>query len=210
MKNLTLALLLISFSYVGSAQQMFLEVGSGSTSMKYKNSSGESLDNLLPTNNNFMQFGYRYSKPDDFLTFTLACSYSGYGAIGSDTLFSNFMEYRLNYGQLHAGADVRVISLKGFEINIKANGSLGVMLQGTQTLNNQVFDLSENDEFDNLLLSFALGISATRPVSENASIFVQFMNSSGAPAGVNQSEAVERWKIYSNNLSFGVLIDLNN
>lgn len=210
MKNLTLLLLLISYSYVGSAQQMFLEVGSSSTSMEYKNSSGESLDNLLPTNNSFMQFGYRYSKPDNFLTFTLAGSYSGYGAIGSDSLYSNFMEYRLNYAQFYAGADVRVISLKGFEINIKANGSLGVMLQGTQTLNNQVFDLSENDEFDNLLLSLAVGISATRPISDNASIYVQFMNASGAPAGVNQNEAIERWKLSSNSLSFGVLIDLNN
>jgi hypothetical protein len=209
MKNLTLLVLLFFISTIGTAQQLFLDLGSSATSLEYLNSNGQSLENLHAVSNSQMQAGYRYSKPDDYLSYTLAVSYTGYGAVGSDTLYQNYMEYNLNYAQFHAGVDIKMFSYKGFDFQFKANTSLGVLLQGTQTLNNQVYDLVGHQEFDNTLLSFAEGISASKPISDNTSLYVQLMHSWGIPAGISRRADVERWNVKSNTVSFGLLIDLN-
>lgn len=209
MKNLALLILCLSLSNLGSAQQIFLDLGSSTTSLEYLNSSGELLENLQATSNNAMQLGFRYTQPKDYLSCTVALSYTGYGAIGSDTLYQNYMEYSLNYAQLHLGLDVRFFSYKDFEFHIIANTSFGALLQGTQTQNNQVFDLVDNEEFQRTLFSLAKGIRGAKSISDDVSLFVQFINGWGVPLGINRKDDVERWKLRSNSLSFGVLIDLN-
>ena len=209
MKHITLFLFLLLSISTSHSQQLFLETGSCSSSFDYLNSSGETLDNLQSKSQNVMQMGYRSSAIKDFLYYTITASYTGYGAIGSDSLYGNYMEWDLDYLQLHAGLDVRAFSLGPNELVLKVNSSFGYLIQGTQVLNNEVFNLVGEEEFNSTLFSLVMGFSVTRVITEAISLYIQFTSGIGDPLGVKRSDLEERLRLKSKCLSFGVLMQIN-
>jgi len=211
MKHITLFLFLLLSITISTfhSQQLFLETGSCSSSFDYLNSAGEPLDNLQSKSQNVMQMGCRIPGFKDFLSYTFTVSYTGYGAIGSDSLYVNYMEWDLNYIQFHAGLDVRALSWGPNELVFKVNSSFGYLIQGTQVLNNSVFDLVGKEEFHNTLFSLVMGVSVNRQVTEDLTIYMQFANGIGDPLGVKRTDLEERLRLKSRCVSLGVLMQIN-
>lgn len=209
MKHITLFLFLLLSISTFHSQQLFLETGSCSSSFDYLNSSSETLDNLQSKSQNVMQIGYRSESIKNFIYYTITASFTGYGAIGSDPLYGNYMEWDLDYLQLHAGLDVRAFSFGPNELVLKANSSFGYLIQGTQVLNNEVFNLVGEEEFNSTLFSLVMGLSVNRVITEDISMYIQFTSGIGDPLGVKRSDLEERLRLKSKCLSFGVLMQIN-
>lgn len=203
MKKITLLLLLLGSTIITTAQQLYLEAGKTMSSFEFKNSQGTKLENLQSTVHSFMVIGYRKPVLFDKMYASLGASYAGYGAIGSTDSVGNFMEWDTNYLEVNVGADYEFYTYKNFTFYAKTALSFEFFLQGVQTLNNKVIDL-KNSDFDKASLDFRTGLGFSHPISENLSFYAQYVHGKTFDSVTGN----EKLRIKSNNISFGLLIDL--
>lgn len=192
---------------LASAQQIYLEGGKTSSSFDYKNSQGQKLENLQATNHHFMSLGYR----DNIASFEklhgfLGIVYAGYGAIGSDATLNGIMEWNVNYLELNAGVDYNVMAIHDSYFYLKGMMSSGFLLQGTQSVNNEIINLKNEDDFDKTMFSFKVGAGFVHPVSDELSFYVQYLF--GKSLNQSGNDDYESLRIKSHNISFGALIEL--
>ena len=204
MKKITLLLLLLCATTIATSQQLYIEGGKTMSSFEYKNSQGNKLENLQATSHSFMTMGYRKPVLFDKMYASLGASYAGYGTIGSTDAVGNFMEWDVNYLEVNVGADYEFYTYKNFTFYAKTALSLEFFLQGVQTLNNRVIDL-KNSDFDKASLDFRTGLGFSHPISENLSFYAQYVHSKT----FDSASGNEKLRIKSNNISFGLLIDLD-
>ena len=205
-RKITHLLLFFIITTMATAQQLYLETGKVSSSFDYKNSQGVRLDNLQATTHSFMNMGYRGKIFSERIKVSFGLGYAEYGATGSDDVLGNIMKWDVNYLELGTGLDFRLFSIKKTEFYIKGTTSVGFLIQGTQTLNNRVIDLKNNDDFDQAMINFKTGAGLSHPVSDKLSFYVQYLfgkSANQADDGDNES-----LKIKNHNISFGVLIQL--
>ncbi len=205
MKKITLVLLLFTFTGIATAQQLYLEAGKSITSFDYKNSQGNGLENLQSTTQGFMALGYRNKLFLENLQFSLGAGYTGYGAIGSDSEVGNFMEWEVNYAGLNFGLDYNLFNIRKASVYLKGGISATFFIHGHQTLNNNVFDLKNNEDFDITLISTQIGTGFSHPISENLSFYVQYIYGKSLDMVSGDAEL----KMASNNVGFGLLINIS-
>jgi len=206
MKKITLLLLLFMATTIATAQQFYAEGGKSSTSFDYKNSQGQSLSNLQATTQSFMGIGFRDQFFKKNLNFSAGLHYAGYGAIGSDDVVGNFMEWEANYAGLNVGLDYDLLKFKKASVYVKGAVSAALFVQGTQTLNHNVINLKNNDDFDTTLVTMQLGAGFSHPISDKLSFYAQYLY--GKSTDTAKGDAVLKFK--SNTISFGLLIDISN
>lgn len=192
---------------IASAQQLYLEAGKTSSSFDYKNSQGERLDNLQASNHTFMSLGYRDNlASSEKLNGSLGIGYAGYGAIGSDNTLEGILEWNVNYLELNAGLDFNLFAIHDSAFYLKGLFSTGVLLQGTQSFNNEVINLKNADDFDKTMFSFKAGAGFLHPVSNEWSFYVQYLF--GKSLNQSGNDDYESLRIESHNICFGALIEL--
>jgi opacity protein-like surface antigen len=205
MKKITLALLLIATTTIATAQQLYVEGGKTLSTFDYKNSEGNSLENLQSTTHGFMAIGYTDQLFTKNLKLSIGVNYAGYGAIGSDDSVGNFMEWDVNYAGLNVGLDYKLFHIKKAIVFVKAGVLAAFFVQGTQTLNNRVINLKNNDDFDTALVTMQVGAGFSHPITENLSFYVQYLYGKSSDIASGDAEL----KIASNNVGFGLLIDIS-
>jgi hypothetical protein len=203
MNKITLALLLF-MATLANAQQVYIGGGKSSTKFEYKNSQGISLDNLQAASRSFMTAGYRNQLLTKNLHLNLGANYASYGAIGSDATLGNYMAWDVNYAGLDVGLDYHLFHIQSASIYVKTGMSAGLFIQGTQTLNNRVIDLKNNEDFGSML-SMQVGAGFSHPISEHLSFYTQYLYGKSA----NMSKGDAELKIESSNVSFGLLVHLS-
>jgi len=209
MKKITLLFFL--FLGINSfSQQVYIEAGKTMSSFDYKNSQGGRLDNLQASTHSFMTAGYRNQIFTKNLNVSLGTSYAGYGAIGSDDTVGNYMEWDINYLEFNIGLDYELFKIKKGKLYVKGTASMAFLLQGTQILNNAVIDLKSNDNFEKTLYDFRGGFGVSHPISDNLSFYVQYMRgrSITLKEGASNTPDQEELRIVSDNISFGLLINI--
>lgn len=204
MKKITLMLLLCAVSTISIGQQLYVEGGKSSTSFEYKNSQGNSLENLQATTNSYMAVGYGNQLFTKKLHLNVGLDYASYGAIGSDTTLGNYMEWNVNYAGLNAGLAYNLFHIKKASVYVKGALSAGFFIQGTQTFNNSVIDLKNNDEFDTTLVSMQVGAGFSHPISDNLSFYMQYLYGKSSDMASGDAEL----KIASSKVGFGLLINI--
>jgi len=205
MKKITLVLLLLAVTSITTAQQLYVEGGKTMSTFDYKNSQGNSLNNLQATTNSYMEVGYRTQLLTKNLHLNLGATYAGYGALGSDDVVENYMEWDVNYAGLNVGLDYKVFNIKKASVYLKTGMSAAFFVQGTQTLNNSVMDLKNNDDFDTTLVAMQIGAGFSHPISEDLSFYVQYMYGKSLDMASGDAEL----KIASSNVGFGLLINIS-
>lgn len=203
MKKITLALLLL-IATTSFAQQLYIEGGKTMSSFDYRNSQGNSLENLQSTANSYMAAGYRSQLLTKNLNIALGINYAGYGAIGSDDAVGNYMEWDLNYAGLNLYLDYHLFNIKKANIYIKGGMLAAFFVQGTQTLNNAVIDLKGSDDFDTTMIGMQVGAGFLHPITDNLSFYVQYLYGKS----MDVAKGDETLKIKSGNVSFGLLINI--
>ena len=209
MKKISLLLLVLAATTT-FAQQIYIEGGKTLTSFNYKNSQGDRLDNLQATPHSFMTIGYRDQLFIKNLNISLGTSYAGYGAIGSDDIVGNYMEWDVNYVEFNTALDYKLFKIKKTQFYIKGTASIAFLVQGTQTINNKVIDLKNQEDFDKTVFDFRAGFGFLHPIFENLSFYVQYMHGKSLKLkeGTAVTENQEELRYVSDNISFGLLINI--
>jgi len=209
MKKITLLLLVLAAT-TSFSQQIYIEGGKTLASFDYKNSQGDRLNNLQATPHSFMAVGYRDQAFIKNLNISFGTSYAGYGAIGSDDTVGNYMEWDVNYVEFNTGLDYQLFKIKQAKFYVKGTASAAFLIQGTQTINNSVINLKNQDDFDKTVFDFRAGFGFLHPISENLSFSVQYMHGKSLKLkdGTAVTDDQEELRYVSDNISFGLLINI--
>ena len=202
---------LFAISYHCFSQQLYMEIGKTISAFDYKNSQGMGLGNLQSKPNNYLKMGYRdVLNHNRTFYFSIGATYNGYGAIGSDRTLDNFFEWDITYLGLEAGLDFRLFRLRDFSFYLKGSASAEFLIQGTQTVNNQVFNLVGEEEFNNHIFFLRGGLMMTYPISRNTLITANY--SLGKTVLLDKGNATdqEELKLSAHQFGFGIIISLPN
>lgn len=188
------------------AQGLYVETGQSLTAFDYRNSDGGTLDNLLPKAKTFLSAGYGFQLWGDKGYLLLGASLQNYGAVSSDPLRDNYFEWDVTYAGFYTGLHYQVSRIREFRFFIKPTLSLEYLLRGTQTLNNQVFNLSGEDEFDNILLVPRVGAGVQYPISRKAALSLTYAYGRSFSLVNSTPEDNEKLNITMHQISIGLAI----
>lgn len=189
---------------VSTAQEIYVETGKTLSTFDYSDSQGNKLDNLQAFSYSFLELGYSHKLFIKNMNISLGVAYAGYGAIGSENNLGNYMKWDLNYVEFIAGLDYRVFLSKNFGFFVKGKIASGILLQGSQTLNNTVYDLVESEAFENTMVHYKYGGGLLYKVSEKLSVTAQYMKGESLNLGTSQESLL----LKSDHVSLGFLINL--
>lgn len=204
MRIFLLPALFLLYSISVKSQQIYLEAGKTISNFDFENSQGETLQNLQASDHTFISLGYRRNVFTKNLFLNVNANYNGYGSIGSDRALDNFFEWDADYLGLSLGLDYEVYKPGDFTFYIKGSGAGEFLVRGTQTLNNQVFDLSGAEDFDTPIYFFRAGLGVQFKVSDKLSVFTQYLYGKGGTF----KNIPGSLKIETHNFGLGLLINI--
>ena len=203
-KILFVSLLILSVATLKS-QQLYFDAGKTISSFVYKNSQGNSLENLQATNHVFMDLGYRMNVFIKNLYLDLGGNYNSYGATGSDRVLDNYFEWDVSYLGAGFGLDYEVFKPGNFIFFVKGSASSEFLIQGTQTLNNQVYKLPGEEDFKSPLYFLRAGLGVQYEISEKLTFFTQYIYGRSGSFKNVQGDL----KIRAHNFGFGLFINIS-
>ncbi|MFP4845575.1 outer membrane beta-barrel protein [Winogradskyella sp. PE311] len=201
---ITIALLISVSSY---SQQLYFELGNTISSFDYKNTQGEPLDNLLSKSKAYFGMGYRQSiNRNNTFFLSLGATYNNYGAIGSENSVDNFFEWDISYLGLKVGLDIKLFELQDLSFFAKASVATEFLIRGNQTINNDVFNLVGEEEFNNSILFFRGGLQMQYPLSRNTAIFAEYTY--GKSVLIDSPEVGETLTFNAHQFGIGFIVNL--
>lgn len=213
-KSLFLILLFITTLCV-SGQQVFIESGSAISAFNYKNSDNESIDNLFGSNNLFLQIGYRTISPVSRLNYSAGISYIGYGAMGSDSTVGNYFEWDVRYIGIDLGLEYEIIkkrfttgTLSDLTVYIKATVSPELLVHGTQTINNEVYNLIGVEQFKYPFIFARGGAGVSYSITRVITVYAEYLGGMGFPLKIGDRDDKEKLWISNHNIGFGLYVNL--
>lgn len=203
---LTIIFIFVNLSAFG--QEIFLEYGKTFASFDFTDSQGNQLENLQPISNQYLAVGYRQGIIFDNLYASGGLGLSSYGAIGSNDALGNFMEWDVNYIDFNGAVDYEIIKAGDFAFYAKGQLTIAFLVQGNQTINNQVINLKNVDEFNKTVLDTRLGGGFSYLIYRYLSVYVQYMYGKTWSPNVVTSFGgnLEDLRIASHNVGFGLRI----
>ncbi|MDC8002664.1 outer membrane beta-barrel protein [Aureisphaera galaxeae] len=203
-------LLLLVFICIGSfsyAQQVFVEAGRNTSHFKFKNDSGEELENLQSKTKSYVSAGYKH-KLYKSLSLTSGLAYQSYGAIGSDDVLGNFFEWDIDYLSVNLGLDYDFTITEDVSFYLIATFNAEVMVDGVQTLNGQVFNVKDVEEFNDVAMFLRSGGGVRFDISEKAKIYAQYLYGSGLVLDDENNSANTELRINVHSFGIGVMVDI--
>lgn len=215
--NFLIVLFFLSASL--SAQQFSSDLGKVISSFDYRNSQGEKLENLQSTTNNHIAFGFNLPLMQSNFYFLSGLAYNKYGAKGSDELVGNYYEYNVNYLGINVGGGYEFFkggaqknfknmnSEEAFTVFVQVSGGSEFLVQGNQTINQEVYDLKGVEQFDKPFIFVQGGVGVKYYATRAILVFVQYLG--GKSFGLSKSsEDQETLKFNTHTISLGVGINL--
>jgi hypothetical protein len=199
-----LILVLLTFNPI-IAQELNILSGKQISAFQYEDSQGQSLKNIQALPNTFTSMSYRTSIYKDWIHATLGFNFTSYGTVGSDDIVHNYMKWETSYFGTSLGADVKLFCLKKMQFYFNTNFSFEYLIQGSQTLNNQVFDLKQSADYDETALFVRLGLFANYPISKNTKVVIEYTR--GMSLDI-LSQTNEQLYINTHQFAFGLQINL--
>ncbi|KPM33374.1 Hypothetical protein I595_277 [Croceitalea dokdonensis DOKDO 023] len=190
------------------AQFLYTEIGQTISSFDYQNSAGGTLENLQSKSNSYLKAGYQFQLPGDKLSIALGGVLANYGAVASDALLDNYFAWDVTYAGIQTGLSYAFARSRAFEFFLQPTVSLEYLVRGTQTLNNQVFDLTGENEFDNMLLVPRIGVGIQYPISNKAALFLSYHFGRSYSLVNANPEDNEKLSINMHNIGIGLIIQL--
>ncbi len=193
--------------FFANSQQLYMELGSTISSFDYKNSKGQPLNNLLSQSKTNFGMGYRgIFNVSKTLFYRIGVTYNRYGAIGSEPSVDNFFEWDVSYLGLKGGVDVKLFHVRDLMFFANASVASEFLLRGNQTINNDVFNLVGEEEFNNNILFLRGGIHMQYPISNTTAIYVGY--SYGKSVLISSGVNAEKLKLNSHQFGIGFIINL--
>ncbi len=201
--------LFLAFCFSSFCQQLYIELGTTLSSFQYENSQGQPLSNLQSTSKNYYGMGYRQNLNfNKTLFLSVGASFTNYGAIGSEGTVNNFFEWDVSYLGLKAGLGIKLFQLRDLMFLANVSTAVEQLIRGSQTINNDVFNLVGEKEFNNTILFFRGGVEMQYPVSSSFAIFAGYTY--GQSVLVNSGDTQEKLNLTAHQFGLGFIINLPN
>ena len=208
MRCFVLIVSLVLLSKSVKSQLLYAEWGQTISSFDYENSAGGTLENLQPQIASYLDFGYQFQLRGDRVTIIAGGVLNTYGAVASDALLDNYFEWDVSYAGIQTGLTYYFARSKAFQFYVKPTVSMESLVRGTQTLNNQVFDLSGEDEFDNVVLVPRMGIGLQYPISRKAALYLNYAYGRSFSLAKARPQDNEKLNINMHSVGIGIVIQL--
>jgi len=206
MKSIYISLLFCAFVATGMhSQELILDGGKSVTTYKFQDALAEELENLQSTNHTYIDVGYRGKLFTESINWIGGFGFHTYGAVGND-IFGNFLSWETTYASVNLGIDAELFKIKKFSFHLKGTVGPEIMLQGTQVLNNQVFDILNEQDFDTPFIFIRGAASFEYDVSDTIGIFFQYRFGKGSQ--INNNESGADLGYISNDYGIGVIFKL--
>ena len=203
--RLPLLIILVFSIQLLQAQEVTIEAGKSITSFDFQDVLFGELESLESTNQNYIDLGYRGNLIGDGFQWIAGLGVHTYGAIGSDS--NNYVAWETTYIGLHAGVDVPVVRAKNFSFHLKGMLAPEFMIQGTQTLNNQVFKITGEEDFDTPFLFLRGAASFEYKFTETIGAYFQYRFGRGSQ--LSKSDDGAELDYTSNDFGLGLVFDLS-
>lgn len=217
LRILSFTILLFSAN-INFAQNFSIEYGRVNSIFDYRNSDGEKLDNLLSDINNHIGIAVKVPITKPAFYALVEANYNQYGAEGSDSEVGNYYNWKANYIGLDLGIGYeffksdsrRYLQSNGVRADVTifthAAISCEYLMNGTQTINSQVYDLVGVEQFDKPFVfgkgSLGVAYYATRTLS----VYLQYTGAMSYEVFKSESDDNEHLKYITHTLSLGVQI----
>lgn len=208
MKWFTWMVVMFILSHSVSAQLLYAEWGQTISSFDYENSAGGTLENLQSEGASYLKAGYQFQLRGDKTTINVGAMLSTYGAVASDAILDNYFEWNVSYAGIQTGLTYYFAQSKSFQFYIRPSVSIEYLVRGRQTLNNQVFNLSGEDEFDNLIWVPRMGVGIQYPISRKAALYLTYQYGRSFSLVNARPEDNEKLSINMHSVGFGIVIQL--
>ncbi len=216
-RQLLLITIVLSSLYSYS-QEIIFEGGKSISTFDYKDSNRNGIDNLYPlSTNTYMSMGVKLpvKKISDNFSILIGTGFNSYGAsanIYTDIDKTNvlYLEYDLNYLEFFTGVDATLFKIKNkTSIYMRGVFTTELLIQGTQTLDNNTYNLRHNKDFIKPLFGFKTGVGFSHPVSKSLELYAQYMYGIKLPINEISENKKEVLTIQTDNLGFGAIINLS-
>ncbi len=207
MKNYVILICILLIGTLCFSQQLYFELGTTVSTFDYENSEGSSIDNLNSKSKSYFGMGYRQSlNYNRTLFLSLGMTYNSYGAVGSENIVDNYFEWDLSYLGVKAGLGIQLFQLRDLTFLAKTSLATEFLVRGTQTINNDVFNLVGEEEFNNSIWFIRGGLEMQYPISRSTAIVVGY--SYGRSVLLNSAENAEKLNLSAHQFGLGFIINL--
>ena len=196
--------LFLCFQLGLQAQEITLEAGKSITSFDFQDVLFGELESLESTNQNFIEMGYRGNLFGDRFQWVGGLSVHSYGAVGSDQ--NNYLAWETTYLGIFAGFDIPVVRANKFSFHLKGIVAPEFMVQGTQTLNNQVMKIVGEEDFDTPFLFLRGAASFEYKFTDAVGAFFQYRFGRGSQ--MKKSDDGAELDYTSNDFGLGLVFSL--
>lgn len=211
-KNLIFTFLILIATHAQS-QIIFFHTGKTLSNFLYQDSNGNKLEDLKGANENSLAVGGRYSVNQSPFHVSGYATYHKYGAEGSNNEIGNYYKWDVTYLGINLAIDyeffqpsLNMNKQEGFSVYPKLATSAEFLLNGTQYLNNEVFDLQGVEEFDKPLYFVKAGIGTNYYISKKLKLYLEYMYGQSFLIGNYKNE--EQLRITTHTLSVGIAVNL--
>ena len=188
-----------------SAQQIVAEVGRNTCSFDYADSEGNALKDLYPQAHLSFALGYRGSLGERF-HYTGQLLFNHYGSEAAVPELATRLVWDMEYLGLGLAMDGELFRKKGIILLLRAAAEPQFMLKGTQTINEQLYDLKGVEQFDKPFLFLRGGAGMNYCADERTVITLRYMYGRGLPMG--SSSDGESLDLVTSTVSLGLLWNL--
>jgi hypothetical protein len=208
-----ITLISIFFIWSTNSQTAYLKTGFNTTKYDYKNSSGNSNDNVKTSNGTFFEMGYsfpletsrrtrsfgRYSR----LNFKTALALNQYNATGGNSI-DNY-EWDTKYLGLITGLEYFVLGADLIALSLDGGLGFEFLLNGTQKIGGNNYNLKDSKEFNGLYITPRVGLNLLFNFSNEVSLTVGYNFSKAISASKSGDESVS---FENSQLNFGIIIQI--
>jgi len=210
-----LLLLLLVLPAVLNGQHIWMEGGKTFSSLSYRNSDGEDLDNIYGAVRNHMSIGISSQIMPKRLSYNGGLALTAYGAEGSIDFPSVYYKWEYTTVALSGGLNYNVFqtrfsfnSLIDFSFYLLAGTTLEYVVSGTQAINSQVYNLFGTEQFNQPFVFAKGGLGVRYSLSRVFSLFLQYSGGRGWPVIVVPVDDNEKIRINAHQLGFGIIFNM--
>jgi hypothetical protein len=200
-KNYLLLLVLFSGCFL-QAQELFFSNGKNFTKYDYKNSLGNTNSNLRSGEGSFYQLGldFKLNKATDKLSYAVSLVYNQFNAEGG-TSTANY-SWKTNYLGVQNALNYTLFqNSKSFKVKTKLGVATSTIIKGEQSINNVVFDITNNEEFKGLTIQPNVGVDFQYAINQNIRISAGYEFSKAFNVSNSSSEELS---FTNNQIHFGL------
>lgn len=146
-----LKLMYLLLSFTAFSQGAYIGIGKNFTTYNFKDLQGEATTAALTGNGNSYEIGYTFYVDYDF-TLDLGVALNAYNAVGGDGLHRYSWDTNYLGVQSTVGYEVLGDYRSYFNVVVQAGLNLNHIISGTQQIDGQTFDLTEEPEFTGLFV----------------------------------------------------------